>query len=62
MDRLDPQPWMAAPETVALIAALTAEGGQARFVGGCVRDAIAGRKVKDIDIATPTRRRPFLRV
>lgn len=33
--------------------ALTAGGRPARFVGGCVRDALAGRKVTDIDIATP---------
>jgi len=51
-DRLDPQPWMTAPETVAVIAALSAAGGEARFVGGCVRDALLGRKVSDIDIAT----------
>jgi poly(A) polymerase len=43
---------MAAPETTALLAALTAEGAVARFVGGCVRDAVAGRPVGDIDIAT----------
>jgi poly(A) polymerase len=51
-DRLDPQPWMTAPETVAVMAALMAAGGEARFVGGCVRDAILGRRVSDIDIAT----------
>ena len=33
-DRLDPQPWMTAPETVAVMAALSAAGGEARFVGG----------------------------
>jgi poly(A) polymerase len=55
MDRLDPQPWMTAPETQALVAALGRDGGQVRFVGGCVRDAIAGRPVKDIDLATPDR-------
>jgi len=27
--------------------------GKARFVGGCVRDAVLNKKVKDIDIATP---------
>ena len=43
---------MTAPETRAVIAALTAEGAEARFVGGCVRDAVLGRPVKDIDIAT----------
>ena len=43
---------MRAPETRAVIAALGAEGAKARFVGGCVRDALAGRKVQDVDIAT----------
>jgi poly(A) polymerase len=43
---------MAAPETRAVIAALTAEGAEVRFVGGCVRDAVIGRPVKDVDIAT----------
>lgn len=55
MDRLEPQPWMTAPETQALVAALSRDGGQVRFVGGCVRDAIVGRPVKDIDLATPDR-------
>ncbi len=50
--RLDPQPWMTAPETRAVIAALTADGAEVRFVGGCVRDAVIGRPVGDIDIAT----------
>ena len=47
------QDWMTAPETVAVMAALTAEGADVRFVGGCVRDAILKRPVGDIDIATP---------
>ncbi len=51
--RLDTQPWMTAKGTRAVIAALTGAGGQPRFVGGCVRDTIAGRAVRDIDIATP---------
>lgn len=51
--QITPQPWMTAPETVAVFAALTATGAEARFVGGCVRDAILKRPVKDIDIATP---------
>src|SRR4030095_11443646 len=33
--------------------ALTAEGDEARFVGGCVRDALVGRNIRDIYIATP---------
>lgn len=50
---LPPQPWMSAPATKAVIAALTAGGSEVRFVGGCVRDALLGRAVTDIDIATP---------
>ncbi|PGH53792.1 tRNA nucleotidyltransferase [Azospirillum palustre] len=49
---LSPQPWMTAPESLALFAALASGGADARFVGGCVRDAWLGRPVKDIDIAT----------
>lgn len=50
--RIAPQPWMVAAETRAVMAALSADGGEALFVGGCVRDAILGRPVTDIDIAT----------
>jgi len=49
---LKPEIWMTRPETVAVIHALMAGGMPARFVGGCVRDTILGRNVKDIDIAT----------
>lgn len=51
--KITPQDWMTAPETVAVFDAIRAEGGDVRFVGGCVRDAILKRPVKDIDIATP---------
>ena len=49
---LDPKrhPWMTAPETLAVLAAL---GGEGRFVGGAVRNALLGKKVADVDIATP---------
>ena len=50
--KIPPQPWMTRPQTRAVIAALTAGGQQVRFVGGCVRDALAGLPVKDVDIAT----------
>jgi poly(A) polymerase len=52
-EHIDPPDWMRAAEIATLFAALSAEGATVRFVGGCVRDAILGRDVKDIDIATP---------
>lgn len=51
--RLEIQDWMTAPETRQVMTALAAGGHEARFVGGCVRDALLGRPVKDVDIATP---------
>lgn len=50
--QLGPQEWLSAPATRTVLAALTAEGGEVRFVGGCVRDSILRRPVRDIDIAT----------
>lgn len=44
---------MVAPETRKIMAVLLEDGGDARFVGGCVRDSLVNRKVVDIDIATP---------
>ncbi len=41
--------WMTAPETLAVMSAL----GDARFVGGAVRNALLGVSVMDIDIAVP---------
>ncbi len=46
-------PWMTAPATRAVIEALTVDGADVRFVGGCVRDALLGRESDDIDIGTP---------
>jgi len=51
--KLGPEPWIAAPETARVMDALKTNDADVRFVGGCVRDAIAKRPVKDIDIATP---------
>ena len=48
---LPQQPWMTAPALRAVMAALAAKGGTARFVGGCVRNALLGRAVKEVDIA-----------
>ena len=51
--RLTGQDWMVAPETLRVMDALARDGGVARYVGGCVRDALVNRRVYDIDIATP---------
>jgi poly(A) polymerase len=46
-------PWLKAPETRAVMAALeAARAGGSRFVGGCVRNTLMARAVDDIDIAT----------
>ena len=51
---LNPLPvWMTAPATRRVVDALSKSGAEVRFVGGCVRDALLGRPVADIDIATP---------
>ena len=53
--RLDParHGWLTDPATVRVMAALAAAGqGESRFVGGCVRNALLGEPVADIDIAT----------
>jgi poly(A) polymerase len=52
--KISSQPWMTAPEVRSVISALTAEGAEVRFVGGCVRDAIRKIETHDIDIATPS--------
>lgn len=44
--------WIHAPATQAVCAALTGAGHQVFFVGGCVRNAIMGVPVGDIDMAT----------
>ena len=47
-------PWLHDPAARAVRVALEAEGGPdcARFVGGCVRNALMGFPVQDIDFAT----------
>jgi tRNA nucleotidyltransferase/poly(A) polymerase len=44
-------PFLDYPETVKLFNILRRNGIDARFVGGCVRDAILGIKSEDLDIA-----------
>jgi poly(A) polymerase len=49
--RIDLPERMRDPAAVRLFAALDAAGIDARFVGGCVRDAVLGRVLGDIDLA-----------
>ncbi|MEX0305345.1 MAG: CCA tRNA nucleotidyltransferase [Leisingera sp.] len=49
--RID-QPWLKDRATQAVCAAVTADGAQVLFVGGCVRNALLGEPVSDMDIAT----------
>jgi poly(A) polymerase len=51
-DRIRPA-WLEEPALQRVLAALSRDGQEVRFVGGCVRDTLAGRPVKDIDLATP---------
>ncbi len=46
--------WRAAPSSVRLLDVLESRGGRARFVGGCVRDTLAGleREAWDVDLCT----------
>jgi poly(A) polymerase len=44
--------WLSHPGTQALCAALAAAGYRALFVGGCVRNAVLGEPVADIDLTT----------
>lgn len=45
-------PWRRDPGAQRLLALLAGAGYRALFVGGCVRDALLGRPVGDVDIAT----------
>ena len=49
--KIDParQPWITAPETRTVLAALS----EGRFVGGAVRNGLLGWPVEDVDIAVP---------
>lgn len=51
MAELPLAPWTQRPELVRLVAALGP--GNARWVGGAVRDTLLGQDVRDIDAATP---------
>jgi len=44
--------WLDEPDLQTLLAALNADGEQARIAGGAVRNALLGEPVADVDIAT----------
>ncbi|WP_424832160.1 CCA tRNA nucleotidyltransferase [Ruegeria sp.] len=47
--------WITAEPTQQVCKALTGAGAQALFVGGCVRNALLGAPVSDLDISTDAR-------
>lgn len=53
--QLGPEPWLVDADTAAVLDAIESDGRPARFIGGCVRDAICHKPVFDVDIATPER-------
>lgn len=52
MTNLSDEPWFKDPALTRVLAVLNAEGGEARVVGGAVRNSLMGMKVGDVDIAT----------
>ncbi|MEM8689677.1 MAG: CCA tRNA nucleotidyltransferase, partial [Pseudomonadota bacterium] len=44
--------WLQDPALKAVLAAMRADGGEARIAGGAVRNALLGQPINDIDIAT----------
>lgn len=50
--KITQQDWMTYPATRTVFNILLDGGYEARFVGGCVRDALIGKRIGDIDIAT----------
>lgn len=47
--------WLNDPAITRLLQALTAEGAEVRFVGGCVRDWLLGQHSDDLDLATTSK-------
>ena len=50
-----PPVWLSYPESQQVLKLLKDAGGEGRFVGGCVRDALLGIVSSDLDICTPLR-------
>jgi poly(A) polymerase len=58
------QAWMRAPASRRVLAALSADGHAARFVGGCVRDGLLGLPDvgRELDLTTPERPEQVIRL
>lgn len=52
MSNIAGQDWFSKPSLQRILALLNGDGGEARIVGGAVRNALMGMPVGDIDIAT----------
>ena len=52
MSNVARQAWFSKPALQRILALLNADGGEARIVGGAVRNALMGMPVADIDMAT----------
>ena len=50
------------PEAMAVVRRIARAGAKARFVGGCVRDLLLGRRPKDFDVVTPLSLRRVRRI
>ena len=50
--RLDDAPWLKSGPSARVLELLNADGEEARVVGGAVRNALLGRPIGDVDIAT----------
>lgn len=48
---IEKNPWMKDAGLLSILNAISNAGGEARFVGGAVRDALLGRDVGDVDLA-----------
>ena len=51
-NKIDITAWTDNSEIRSVLSAITGDGKEARFIGGCVRDHILGERVSDLDIAT----------
>jgi poly(A) polymerase len=60
--RLDNAAWLTRRETQAVFGALARDGHAARAVGGAVRNALLGRPVSEVDIATTAIPREVMRL